>query len=193
MVADADIAGRIHMLASWRWEVPAHFMMSWCILVWRGIVKAGRILEWRLVNISAKKGVSDRNSTETGVNWPFDDILRLLSVCVIVLGTWIVHSVQVSVLFETIGHRIEDSLSLGARLDLSKVLDHFTFIKRRTFNGFGYLFNRGSRSIENSYLPVLFLYIVFLIRFELWALRDKFERWGLVLCHVYLHFIVTGA
>ena len=193
MAADPDIAGRVHMLASWRGEVSAHFMMSRCILVRWGIVKVSRILEWGLVNISAEERVSDGNSTETGVNWPFDDILRLLGVGVVVLGTWIVYSVQISVRFEPVGHRIEDSFSLRACLDLSKVLDYFTFIKRRTFNGFGYLFNRRSRSIKNSYLPVLFLYRVFLISFELWALRDKFERWGLVLGHIDLHFVVTGA
>ena len=167
MAADTDIAGRVHMLASWRGEVSAHFMMSWCILLWRRIVETSWILEWRLANISLQKGVSDGNSTETGVNWPFDDILRLLGVCVVVLGTRIVHSVQISVRFESIGHRIEDSFCLGARLDLGEVLDHFTFIKRRTFNGSRYLFNSGRRSIENSYLLVLFLYRVFLIRFKL--------------------------
>ena len=86
--------------------------MSWCILLWRGIVETSWILEWRLANISLQKGVSDGNSTETGVNWPFDDILRLLGVCVVVLGTRIVHSVQISVRFEPIGHRIEDSFCL---------------------------------------------------------------------------------
>ena len=83
--------------------------------------------------------------------------------CVVILGPRIVHSVQISVRFEPICHRIKDSFGLGARLDIGEVLDHFTLVKWRPFVVPLYLFNRGGRSIEYSYLPVLFLYRVFIV------------------------------
>ena len=103
-------------------------MMPRCVLVWRRIVEVCGILKRGLVNISTQKGVSDRNLAKLCIDRSFDYILRLLGMCVIILGTWIVHCVQVSVRFESICHRIEDSFSLGARLDLGEVLHYFTFI-----------------------------------------------------------------
>ena len=183
------------MLTSWRWEIFAHFMISGRILVWRWIFNACRILEWWLVNISLEERIADRHSAKFGINWSFDDILRLFGVCIVILGPRIVYSVQISVRFEPICHRIEDSFCLGAWLDLSEVLNHLTFFKWRPFVRPLYLFNRGGWSIEYSNLPVLFLYRVFLIvvGIELWALWDEFERWGLILGHIDLHFIVSWA
>ena len=183
------------MLTSWRWEIFAHFMISGRILVWRWIFNACRILEWWLVNISLEERIADRHSAKFGINWSFDDILRLFGVCIVILGPRIVYSVQISVRFEPICHRIEDSFCLGAWLDLGEVLNHLTFFKWRPFVWPLYLFNRGGWSIEYSNLPVLFLYRVFLIvvGIELWALWDEFERWGLILGHIDLHFIVSWA
>ena len=47
------VAGRIHVRligVSWR-EFSAHFVLSWRILIWRGILKASRILEGTLGDV----------------------------------------------------------------------------------------------------------------------------------------------
>ena len=76
-------------------EIFAHLMVAGHILTGRWILKAGRVLERRLWDVTLEKRCALLYWTKLCVDRAFNDILRI-SVRIIILWPWIISRIQVS-------------------------------------------------------------------------------------------------
>ena len=94
-----DEAGSIYgrLIRVLRRVFSAHFVLARCILIRRGILQAGRVLEGALGHVTLEERVALLDRAETSVDGSLDNVLRLLGVRVVVLRSRIFHRVQVGV------------------------------------------------------------------------------------------------
>ena len=127
VLVDKACTSRTYLVGVLRTEILAHLVLARCILVWWGVFKVRWVLEWTLGHITLQERVSFLNWAETRIDWPLDDVLRLLGVCIVVLWPWIVYCIQVSVWLPAIRSRIKDWFCLWASLDFSKDFNDLPF------------------------------------------------------------------
>ena len=97
-------------------------MISRCILTRGRVFHCGWILERRFADITVQKRNTLGRGAKLVVDRSFYNVSGFFGHDVIILGSWIVHQVQISVVAEAVSFRVKNRFTFGTGLDLSKVI-----------------------------------------------------------------------
>ena len=131
-------------------------MMERLVLVWRGALRAGRIIERGLRDVPEQQRCPLHRAAELRVNGSFNDVLRVHCVSFIFLRARVIHVVEVGVLREAVLPRIEHGLGFGALRHASQLVDDPALLQSRAFERSDDGLDRGGGAIELADLLELF-------------------------------------
>ena len=174
-----------------RAKIFAHFMLPRWILAWRRIFAACWVLKGWLRHIPVQKWRALLNWVKLSVNRSFNNVLWFLGVGIIVLRSWVIDRVEVSVWLPAIGAWVEHGFGPWTSLHLSKVFNQSSLLQRRALYRFGHLLNRWGRPIKEANFLEVGLHSLLLAWIYFWALWNELKRWWFILSNVNFDFVVA--